>query len=412
VFEKKKLFIGFVIMSLLAGSISIAPATAQDWDMFHGNLDHTGYVDEASDFTPETWLYKATGAIKSSLAISDKTLYFGSTNGTMYALNLDDGTRVWTYNTGGSILSSPIVNGDNVYFGSMDNYFYALNKKNGDSVWKYKTGNGIESSPAIDNGVIYFGANDNRLYALNANDGSKRWEFATGNAVKSSPAVYGGNVYFGSDDGKIYALTINGAKVWEFDTGNAVQSSPAVKDNVLYVGTNNGMLYAMNTGDGSVKWSYNFKDAVKSSPVLDSNDNNLFVGADNGNITCLDMRDGKLKWSVNVGNVEATPSLMGDYVVVTSTSGTVYVLNKFSGKEEWSYSPGYYLFNTPLTSSAVYGDDIYVSSNDGYIYALDNEKKAGPTSEYLYYIVGIVAGIIVILIAIKVISGRRNKKNQ
>ncbi len=169
--NKKNILIGFVIMCLLAGPVSIAPVSAQDWNMFHANLDHTGYLDEAADFTPETWLFKVQGAIQSSPAIADKTLYFGSTNGTFYALNLDDGTRVWTYNTGGSIISSPIVNGDNVYFGSMDNYFYALNKKNGDSVWKYKTGNAIESSPAIDNGVIYVGANDNRLYAITA----RRW---------------------------------------------------------------------------------------------------------------------------------------------------------------------------------------------------------------------------------------------
>ena len=89
---------------------------------------------------------------------------------------------------------------------------------------------------------------------------------------------------------------------------------------------------------------------------------------------------------------------MGDNIVVTSDSGTVYVLNKFSGKEDWSYAPGYYLFNAPFTSSpAVYGDDIYVGGGDGYMYALDDEKKAGPTSAELYYIVGIVAVIIVVL---------------
>lgn len=78
---------------------------------------------------PETWLYKLEGGVISSPAISDKTLYLGSTNGMFFAINIDDGTRVWNHKTGGSIISSPLINGDTVYFGSVDNYFYALNKK-------------------------------------------------------------------------------------------------------------------------------------------------------------------------------------------------------------------------------------------------------------------------------------------
>ena len=80
-------------------------------------------------------------------------------------------------------------------------------------------------------------------------------------------------------------------------------------------------------------WTYNLNDTIKSSDVLDPNDNTVFVGSDNGNFTALDMRDGTLKWSVNTGNVESTAALMGENIVVTSNTGTVYVLNKYSGKE-------------------------------------------------------------------------------
>lgn len=84
------------------------------------------------------------------------------------------------------------------------------------------------------------------------------------------------------------------------------------------------------------------------------------------------------------------------------------MLNKYSGKEDWAYSPGYYLFNTQITSSpAVYGDDIYVGASDGYIYALDSEKKSGPTSQYLYYIIGIIVLIILALMALRLIARRR-----
>ena len=123
------------------------------------------------------------------------------------------------------------------------------------------------------------------------------------------------------------------------------------------------------------------------------------------------MRDGTFKWSDNVGNVQSTPAMMGDQIVVASSSGTVHILNKFSGSENWSYSPGYYVFNSPFTSSpVVYGDDIYIGGNDGYMYALDNEKTSGPTSPFLYYIAGIIIIIIVALIALRMIMRRRRKK--
>jgi outer membrane protein assembly factor BamB len=107
----------------------------------------------------------------------------------------------------------------------------------------------------------------------------------------------------------------------------------------MYMGTTNGNFYALNTANGAMLWTYNLNDTIKSSAVLDPNDNIVFVGSDSGNFTALDMRDGTLKWFVNTGNVESTAALMGDNIVVTSNTGTVYVLNKYSDKEVWSYMP-------------------------------------------------------------------------
>lgn len=177
------------------------------------------------------------------------------------------------------------------------------------------------------------------------------------------------------------------------------------------MGTNNGNFYALDTGDGNVKWTYNLNDTVKGSALLDPNDNTLFVGSASGNFTALDMRDGKLKWSIDTGKVESTAALMGDNIVVTSNSGTVHVLNKFSGKEEWSYMPGYYLFNSPLSSPIAYGNDILVGDNNGDLYSLDFSRKTGPVSNYLYYVAAIVVVIIVGLIGIRMFRNKRRKNN-
>jgi len=68
--------------------------------------------------------------------------------------------------TSGSIGSSPAIGMDGtIYIGSDDRNLYALNS-DGSLKWKYKTSDRIFSSPAIgSDGTIYIGSYDNYLYA-------------------------------------------------------------------------------------------------------------------------------------------------------------------------------------------------------------------------------------------------------
>jgi outer membrane protein assembly factor BamB len=44
----------------------------------------------------------------------------------MFAVEAETGEKVWEYNTDGRIMSSPVVAGDTVYFGSNDGKVYAI----------------------------------------------------------------------------------------------------------------------------------------------------------------------------------------------------------------------------------------------------------------------------------------------
>lgn len=104
------------------------------------------------------------------------------------------------------MLSSPAVVNGTVYIGSSDNNIYALNGTTGAKVWNYTTGSSVYSSPAVSNGAVYVGSDDNNLYALNATTGAKLWSYTTGGGVDSSPAVVNGTVYVGSYDNNVYAI--------------------------------------------------------------------------------------------------------------------------------------------------------------------------------------------------------------
>ena len=132
------------------------------------------------------------------------------------------------YIKNGAVHSSPAIGADGtVYVGSEDNKIYALDGKTGSKQWEFETGDRVESSPAIGaDGTVYVGSYDNKIYALNP-DGTKQWEFETKGDVLSSPAIGAdGTVYVGSYDNKIYALNPDGTKQWEFETGDNVNLLP------------------------------------------------------------------------------------------------------------------------------------------------------------------------------------------
>ena len=123
------------------------------------------------------------------------------------------GTVLWAFETGDWVDSSPAIGSDGtVYVGSDDKKLYAINPKSGVKIWEFETGGGVYSSPAIcsDGTVCVGSALSKKLYAINGKSGVKLWEFKTGSYVGSSPAIGSdGTVYVG-DKGrggnKLYAI--------------------------------------------------------------------------------------------------------------------------------------------------------------------------------------------------------------
>ena len=78
------------------------------------------------------------------------------------------GTPIWEFETGADVYSSPAIGSDGtVYVGSMDKKLYAINGKTGVKLWDFKTGNRVSSSPAIGSGgTVYVGSRDKKLYAI------------------------------------------------------------------------------------------------------------------------------------------------------------------------------------------------------------------------------------------------------
>ena len=101
------------------------------------------------------------------LSVFNSTFVFGQS----------DGSKKWDFKAGGGVISSPAVGIDGtIYVGSKDRNLYAINP-DGTKKWEFITGRWVVSSPKIaSDGTIYVGSYDDNLYAINP-DGTKKWEF-------------------------------------------------------------------------------------------------------------------------------------------------------------------------------------------------------------------------------------------
>lgn len=236
------------------------------------------------------WSYMAAGPIESSPTIYNGSVYFATTNGTVYRMeklngNLDatlSPAPVWSLNIAGAKFTASAAIGDPYLFiGSVtDSAMYCINldapTNTGVLRWKYKTKGGIRSSATAYKGTCIFGADDFNVYcvdtglSLTTTTPDLRWKRTLKSEVTSSPYASNQVVYIGCKDYKLYALKIaDGAIKWQFATTGIVTSSPLAYNDVIYVGSYDKYLYALDSSKGTVKWKSNINGQIDCSPVLD-----------------------------------------------------------------------------------------------------------------------------------------------
>src|SRR5579863_5788125 len=115
---------------------TVGPVAADS--MFRADARHSGTYEGAGVplFHRVKWTFKTGNAIVSTPALADHTLYFGSYDHNLYAVDAASGALHWKFGTKGRIPASPAVANGRVYFGSYDSNFYALDSATGALVWK------------------------------------------------------------------------------------------------------------------------------------------------------------------------------------------------------------------------------------------------------------------------------------
>jgi eukaryotic-like serine/threonine-protein kinase len=273
----------------------------------------------------------------SSPAVWKGAVYFGSGDGSVYALDAATGTLKWKFQTGDVVHASPAIVDGKVYIGSWDSYFYALDAASGKVIWRFKTGEdndihnqvGIQSSATVFNGIVYFGCRDSKLYALDAETGKQRWMFFNhGSWVITSPVVHDGKVFFAtSDTATLYALDAQtGAPDFSLKFHWVIFSSPAIAGSTLYVAGQDGILTAVDLETKKPVWTFQTEASKKNLAGLSKPDGGPNYEAVFASNFYDDMIVGISKLHA-VGPILASPVISRNVVYVGSSDGNLYALH-------------------------------------------------------------------------------------
>lgn len=349
------------IGSAFPSGISAMQATSGDVPMYRGNAARTGEMPgpapDISNGIGVRWQFAADSPVRTSPAVVDGIAYFGSDDGSLHAVTLQDGAEIWRFATGNSVASSPAVVDGAVFFGSEDQNCYAVEASTGDERWRLPIGP-YSGAPAVVDGTVLVNGGEQgqmNLFALDAHDGSERWRFAVDAYSGLIPAVADGTVFL-STGTNLHALELrSGEEVWRVPTETPSQRFEmeiAVVNNAVVAGFSNydthaESVVAFDTRDGSERWR-TVSDLVIGG-IIAVTDDTVFGGSfAYHSVQAVNAQDGSEQWLYFIQSAEPyppTPSRYGfshvavadDTVFATRAFTEVYAFDLQDGSERWKF---------------------------------------------------------------------------
>ncbi len=187
--------------------------------------------------------YFPKGEVQKGAFASKGTVYFGSRDYNIYALDASKGTGKWNWKeTGSWIVAVPLLYQDNLYFGTSDSHrFYCVGKDYGDVKWKLDLNMRVYGSAVARDSLIYFGCFNGKLYGVHYRTGAIAWQFQTDGSKQNYNSVYDEGDHFN----KSYEALDYTKKEEKIGQLGSIMSSPLIVGNMIYFGSADHQVYAV-----------------------------------------------------------------------------------------------------------------------------------------------------------------------
>lgn len=250
-----------------------------------GTLDGHVHGINAKDGSPR-WEATLNSEVLTAPAVVGGFVIVRTGDGRLYGLDSTSGERRWAYDQGNVPLLSLRGNGPLlvangvVFFGSDNGKLVALRLDNGEKLWEQTLASGegrteidrlndADGSILLDGTTLYGAAYHGNLVAVDGPSGRPLWSrpFSTFTSVD----VAGNALYGVNEDSQVWAFDKNGgADMWKNDKLKyRWLSAPAVQGNYVVVGDVEGYVHWLQTSDGALAARERLsKKPIRAQPLV------------------------------------------------------------------------------------------------------------------------------------------------
>jgi outer membrane protein assembly factor BamB len=181
-----------VLNRQVGGGPGAAPGLADEYafvPLISGRME--GYPLHEPTRTP--WYYQSSGRAMVPPLVTPESIIWSTDSGRLYVGQSNEPALRFRLDTNSEIVAPAAYRKPTVYVGSTDGDLFAMQEKTGLKRWKYSAGYPIIRAPAAVSNVVYVTTEQPALHAVSAETGSALWEAPniTQFAAASRTRVYG-----------------------------------------------------------------------------------------------------------------------------------------------------------------------------------------------------------------------------
>lgn len=214
-------------------------------------------------------------------------------------------------------------------------------------------GQKIRFVSVLDDLIVFVEGPDNFVTAVSARDGKLAWRRLVGSStdVLYGPYRRGGEVMVNSET-QFFKIDAKTGELIEIQNlQHPVRNGAAVANDLAIFGAANGRVFAHNVVAGASRWAYDLTQQIRVAPVLTTVD--AFAVDSGGVYAMLEAATGELSWrSRTHGAVNGQPVVNRFSVLVPCDDGSLYALDRSTGRDQWIYRTREQLRATPIAIDA------------------------------------------------------------
>ncbi|MGD2250602.1 MAG: PQQ-binding-like beta-propeller repeat protein [Candidatus Methanofastidiosia archaeon] len=338
---KKREPMTWLIYTFVIVMMSTCILQPDDWPMYQGNPQHTGFsLSKMPQPLKQSWYTQESRGLTSLVVAGETLVVAGSLH--VCARDIHTGTVLWKTTSSHSFFSAVL---NQKVYASGRSGISCFDKKTGDLLWKY---DGISLGPsfvAFDNYIV-ISSNFNvfityvqdhngtiteserkmkRILCLNRKTGELIWEFYTDCTVHYFPGYSNGLIYINDECRYVYCVhAVTGDVIWKTLLASASSTSVSLDEKRIFVGTEQGII-CLHQKTGEELWKFECGTVYKIVTVAYEK---VFFSVGE-TVYCLDVKNGDLIWEIEIKSVVSSNIAAADKKIVFGTGdGTVYVLSR------------------------------------------------------------------------------------